>query len=325
MLGLDDDQRLVRVTAHDGQVELPVRESADVFSSAAFERWSQQYPYRYAYLDTAEAIASNEARVSVMQLGLGEIRCVPTMVVPAVGLAAFPANLLFLNDDFAGRQMPMAAVPSLSWLARSRQQHRSRNGRRIAWISTQHDETSPGTLLQVAERLREPLTNFGIDLRTTSSAPPEMRGADLVVLGAHGGLVPEERFFQVVADERSLRLSARHLAGLVGEAGIAILFICSAGRADVVPFASATVGLAKLMLDSGCRAVVASPWPLDARVPAHWMPAFLRASAEGATLGHATFAANHAVSQALGNVVTHALAMHVIGDPDVAPVEWMST
>ena len=98
---------------------------------------------------------------------------------------------------------------------------------------------------------------------------------------AHCGIVPEGRFFQVVADDSDLRVSSATLSGALRNVRVIILFICSAGRFDEHPMASTTVGLAKELLDGGCSAVIASPWPVDSRVPSHWLPAFLEAWANG--------------------------------------------
>lgn len=69
------------------------------------------------------------------------------------------------------------------------------------------------------------------------------------------------------------------------------------------------------ILGRDCSAVVASPWPLDARVPSHWLPAFLEAWDAGVPLIDANFLANRAVERAMGNAPELCLAMNVYGDP----------
>jgi CHAT domain-containing protein len=94
-----------------------------------------------------------------------------------------------------------------------------------------------------------------------------------------------------------------------------VMFVCSAGRHDEHPRARATVGLTRLLLERGVRAVVASPWPLDTRVPPRWLPTFLKWLDHGEPISDAVFAANLDVSSHFGPNPPHALAMHLYGDP----------
>jgi hypothetical protein len=73
--------------------------------------------------------------------------------------------------------------------------------------------------------------------------------------------------------------------------------------------------LAKQIVDRGCSAVVASPWPLDARVPSHWLPTFLDRWAQGATLSQANFDANQNVDLRFSYDPARGLAMTVFGNP----------
>jgi hypothetical protein len=68
-------------------------------------------------------------------------------------------------------------------------------------------------------------------------------------------------------------------------------------------------------MDQGCGTVIASPWPLDTRVPSHWLPAFLEEWEAGKSVIEATFSANEYVSRQMGDSPTIALAMNVFGDP----------
>jgi hypothetical protein len=105
------------------------------------------------------------------------------------------------------------------------------------------------------------------------------------------------------------------LAGVLRNIGIIILFVCRGGRADNHRSANATVGLARQLLDRGSPVVIASPWPLDARVPYHWLPEFLSAWIHGNPVIEANFKANRKVALALGDDPAYCLAMSVYGDP----------
>ena len=74
--------------------------------------------------------------------------------------------------------------------------------------------------------------------------------SDLMIVAAHGG--PDGSYFQSVADDDALRFSPNSLARALAYTGVVILFVCSGGRADKHPFASATVGLRK-----GCLTEIA--------------------------------------------------------------------
>jgi hypothetical protein len=61
--------------------------------------------------------------------------------------------------------------------------------------------------------------------------------------------------------------------------------------------------------------VIASPWPLDARVPSHWLPTFLDQWTQGAPLIEANFAANRSVDRAFALDPARGLAMTLFGNP----------
>jgi hypothetical protein len=60
---------------------------------------------------------------------------------------------------------------------------------------------------------------------------------------------------------------------------------------------------------------VASPWPLDSRVPSHWLPTFLDRWTHGATLIRANFDANQFVDRQFAQDPARGLAMSVFGNP----------
>jgi len=91
--------------------------------------------------------------------------------------------------------------------------------------------------------------------------------------------------------------------------------VCSGGRQDEHPVASTTVGLPKQLLERGSSAVIASPWPLDSRVPSHWLPAFLTAWEAGDKLIDANASANRAVAREMGDSPARVMAMTLYGNP----------
>jgi hypothetical protein len=233
------------------------------------------------------------------------------VVVADVQLQSFPPNLIRIGEDFAGLRQPMGAAPSLSWLLAAEKRPLPQ-GKRVAWISA--GEKQGTTLLTVAERLSDPLKKSGFKLNTDERLPRHFEDAELAIMVAHGGLMPDGRFFQQVRDEGQVVVDAGTFAGSFRNAGVAVLFICSGGRLDRHPGATANVGLAKHVLDSGASAVVASPWPVESRVTYHWIPAFLAAWDKGVMLCEAVFNANEAVRKAMDSPAC-TLAMNVYGNP----------
>ena len=167
----------------------------------------------------------------------------------------------------------------------------------------------------IAQRLEPTFDQHTFLVDNGPTLPAAFAGATMAIIAAHGGVQPEGRYFHVVSDEGVLRVTAADLANALRNIGIVILFVCSGGRADKHPGANTTLGLAKQILDRGCAAVVASPWPLDARVPSHWLPEFMARWSQGEHLIEANFGANRLVDQRFSQDPARGLAMTAFGNP----------
>src|SRR5205823_6597123 len=81
-----------------------------------------------------------------------------SLIVAEIALQQLPPNILLIGSDpdaasFAGAHVPMASIPSLSWLRAARRIQRPPAGRRVAWISTAtRDDSGGGTLEMLASR-----------------------------------------------------------------------------------------------------------------------------------------------------------------------------
>jgi hypothetical protein len=308
LVGLDADHRLVRVTAQSGELGTVVREEAQVFSSDELLTWREEYPYRYGVDDQT----LNLFHTSTEHLGVTELPAGRVLLVADTEIQTLPPNLLRIGEAFAGEDRAMAMAPSLSWLAAARARSAGTTGKLAAWIST--DDLHGRTLALIADGLRDTLTAHNVELDTSPQLPEGFAGSELVVIVAHGGIASEGRFFQRVSDEGRFAALSEDFARVLHNVGIVVLFVCSGGRADKHPEADTTIGLAKQLLDRGCSVVVASPWPLHAGVPYHWLPVFLDALASGSPVIDANFRANAAASHAFGGDYAKCMAMTVYGN-----------
>lgn len=309
MLAFDSDDRLVRVSANAGVLTVQREDAA--FSLRRLQEWSLRFPYEYG-LDTDEA---NLFYTSMNGLGLSLGAGERAIFILDTRLQRLPPQLLLINGDLLGHETAVAVAPSLSWLKAAVATPRKPYAPPAAWISTAVEGDGNGTLATVADRAADVLEGHGIALQTGDRLPEHLKGAQLAIVAAHGGLADENRYFQVLSDEARFRMSAPALARALEGAGVVVLFVCSGGRQDEHPNASTTVGLPKQLLDRGSRAVIASPWPLDSRVPSHWLPAFLAEWDAGGTLIDANAAGNRAVGTQMGGEPRDALAMTLYGNP----------
>lgn len=309
-IGFDDNGRLVHSLTVDGNSGAVTCEPPELFSERPFREWSREFPYSYGYDERP-----NLFYTTTEQLRLSVLPDAPTIISAATELQAFPPNILRDADDFLGRRQPVATVPSLAWLRGARADNWIGDGRLLAWISAAESEEGRVTLSLLARRLEVPFTDFGFTVDTGPVIPRNFAGSTLAVLTAHGGVHPEGKFFQVVSDEGVLKVAAADLAAALRNVGVVVLFICSGGRADKHPVANTTLGLAKQILDRGCSAVIASPWPLDSQVPPNWLPAFLDHWSRGTTLMEAAYAANQIVDNRFSLDPARGLAMTVYGNP----------
>ncbi len=312
MLALDERKRLVRISAQNGTLLNATYEDEGVFSEARFQAWSKEFPYGYG---KDQKYVGDLFYSSMRGLGLTVPACDRLVLVYDTTLQQLPPNQLLVNDRFIGFSTRTAVAPSVAWLHAAVSAQSQRRGPVVAWISTAVNSESQGTLAMLAERLGETLGRNGIPLHTGIAVPDQLEGAELAIVAAHGGLASQDRYFQTVADEGALRMSSVALSTALRNTGVTVLFVCSGGRFDKHPLANTVIGLPKELLDRGNAAVIASPWPLDARVPSHWLPAFLDAWNAGSPLIDANFQANRAVAKAMGDSPEYCMAMTLYGNP----------
>jgi hypothetical protein len=312
MLGLDEDGHLVAAIA-DGTGTYVVRQPEQGKRMRDELRvWNTTYPYRYSDVEGKEGIS--EICQSMALLGVPMPQGDRVLVVAEPEIAQLTFNLVLnAKHQLAGYDTAFAVVPSLSWLTTVRAKVLGERRRRMAWVS--HREL-PGILaMQAVKGMIEPtLDKHGIELDISNRLPEGMQDTRLAIVTAHGQLTGEQRYIHRIVDEGDLVESPAALARTFGGVDLVILFVCSGGRLDRHPLANTSVGLSKMLLAQGSRAVVASPWPLNSIVPGNWLRVFMEYWDNGACVMDACFAANSALSGPWQAAPQETLAMVVYGD-----------
>lgn len=291
-------------------------EPANIFSTQAFAEWGANYPYAY---QDPKRDTSQDFFVSTGKLGLSALPA-RSVIVAGTELQGFPPNLFQVERQLAGYTHRLCLAPSLEWLAAARETPPPGDHRLTAWIPDAEPEEGLPALAILADRLKDSLDKHGVALSTGEAPPPDMTRSGLAIVAAHGGVGEDKKYFRVITDDVDLALAASAFSGTISDVNVVVLFVCSGGRLDKHPGANTTVGLVKQLLDRGCRAIVAPPWPLDTSIPPLWLPAFLDSWADGAPVIDACFEANQAVRAARGQRPVDDLAMTVFGDPLVTVV-----
>jgi len=278
--------------------------------------WLEDYPRNYGYLDAAHG--NNDFFTTIEKLDVRLPTPDSLVVVAEPLLQQLTANLVLVEPEnggfsyFLGTKTAVGMVPSLTWLSRTRSNIRSGKHAYKAWISS--DPEGTGVLDVALARLDGTFKDFGFTIDTGRKLPSDMSDAGLAVVTAHGGLTAEGRFIHSIRDEENLVEAPSALALALAGVEVVVLFVCSGGRLDKHPWDNRTVGLPKQLMDKGCRAIIASPWPLDVKVTYRWLEPFLLEWEAGSTILQATKRANEAVARALGDSPQYSLAMTVYGD-----------
>ena len=291
--------------------------------SQSFKRrllaWLQDYPRNYGYIDPYDGHNEFYTSMEALDLRLPSSNSLLVIAEPLLQQITYNLTIAEPNEpggfsQLLGDKSAIGMAPSLTWFSLVRDQARTGKTAYKAWISAEDGPEIEGPLDLALDRLRGTFDDFGFLIDTSRKLPRGMSDAALAVVTAHGGLTARGRYIHSIRDEGSLFESPSALASSLAGVEVVILFVCSGGRIDKHPLDNTAVGLPKLLLDNGCRAVIASPWPLDVKVTYSWLEPFLREWEAGSTVLQATKMANEAVGRALGEAPQYSLAMTAFGD-----------
>lgn len=238
------------------------------------------------------------------------------LVVAEPEVAQLAFNLVLRpGGDLIGYDTAIGMVPSLTWLEAIRQRARTSGERRVAWLSDAGDPAELDAMSVVRGMLEPQLDSYRITLDTSRTLPQGVEGAQMAIVTAHGQLAQGDKYFRRIVDEGALKESPLALAQALARVELVILFVCSGGRMDRHPSASTTVGLPKMLLEQGCRTVIASPWPLESLAAGPWLEGFLANWEQGVTAMDSCHEANKRMAARREGEPQFSLAMTVYGDP----------
>lgn len=304
-----DEKGLMAMTVTADGSEPPLAVATATFDPERLVEWSRVYPRHYS----DSKLSPEEFRGATERLGLPNL---PERALIVSGdLSLMPPNVLTVEDDLAGRTKALATVPSLAWLKASVMADRKGDGTASAWIPVAAGGSYMDTLSLMAGEMEGVLQPEGIPLHTQSATPVALASADLAIIGAHGGLAEDNRFFRGLSDDQREPADMRQLIDALRGSRVAVLFVCSGGRMDQHPESGGLVGIAHRLLDNGLDAVVAPSWPIPFTIARPWLAAFLESWKKGRQIIDACHSGNGAVAAATSHDVARSLAMTLYGNP----------
>ncbi len=312
MLAMDEADGLVAVIAEAGDIRTYRTNKGTPSFRQRLTAWSERYPYRYGLIDRKEG--NNEFYNTMAEFNIPMPQSDKVLVIAQPVLAQIPYNLVMVENNLAGSSKAIAVTPSLTWFVAAQQGPRRPDTRRMAWISVPSEPEQFKTLDMVHQRLLPIFQKYEFQVDNSRRIPADMQGSRLAVVTAHGQLTNDRQYIHRIADDEDLVESPTALANALRDVELVILFVCSGGRVDEHPHANTTVSLPKLLLDRGCRTVIASPWPMASEIPGNWLERFMECWMAGSTALDASFEANKHVMKRLGPEPQYCLAMTVYGN-----------
>ncbi|WP_116866651.1 CHAT domain-containing protein [Pseudomonas syringae] len=328
MLAHDSADELVATIVETGGERVQRVAASSITARERLRVWSQAYPFKYGLIEPRERVDVDGNGSRLRSVGDGEFYesmrpfSIPlpvgnrVLVVAEPEVAQLAFNLVLRpGGDLIGYDTAIGTVPSLTWLEATFQRDRTSGECRVAWISDAGDPAELDAMRVVRGMLEPHLDSYRITLDTSRNLPLGLEGAQMAIVTAHGQLARGDRYFRRIVDEGALKESPLALAQSLARVELVILFVCSGGRMDRHPSASTTVGLPKMLLEQGCRTVIASPWPLESLAAGPWLEGFLVHWEQGATAMDACHEANKRMAARREGEPQFSLAMAVYGDP----------
>lgn len=312
-LGLDSKETLVVFSSENQQIVVR-RESETIFNSVKYYSWKELYPFDYVNIASDEGFAFNILVQTLEGIGVSLSKSAnPILFITSSALQSIPPNLYLADDEPVGLSRPTAVAPSINWLQKLNSETDEWRNNYKAWIPK--IDKNEDALTMLFEQTESMLLANHFSIFTEESDLRQMKQSDIAVIGAHGSVYTSDQLFKAISNEGEIRLTGLQMSKYLSNCKLVILFICSGGRLDSAPYSSASVGLPYEILNQGARSVIASPYPLDVRVPRIWLEAFINELFKGNSVINSNFQANSTVAKAFNYNPVYSLAMNVFGDP----------
>ncbi len=288
------------------------------FNFKKYQDWNLKYPRDYGYYDAEKDGNLFYESFSAFNIA-SEIEFNQNSIFFLDPLIhSITPKLFNSNSMFWGNIKSVSLSPSIRWLSNNIlfQHSQSENGVLKAWIS---DDDANGYLLNsMASSFSEKggvFEKYNIELDRTHGLPKDISNSKLAIIAAHGGVSYTNSNFSTISDEGNLRVHYLDFAERIQNCTVVILFVCNSGRFDTHPEYSTTISLQKELLNKGCSAVIASPWPLKGFMTFKWLPEFMKSWVdEKKQLQEAVFDANTYI-QNYYNDPSDSLALTIYGNP----------
>lgn len=304
--------KIGHLRVHNGGLRWAVEASSNAARLGAYE---DRYPFGYHEMDARSLNPHGEILDTLRGLGVAELPAGVQLrvVAPTTQLIAIPANLQPVGTYFAGDLVATCQVPSLSWIVEARESPLpTPPWDASAWVLKEKPSTTTiEPLTIVGDGLERDLAPLGVAVHRNATFG-EVRPTPATWIVCHGALGLDQRHFARVANDRGEQQTPAALLRACDGAILVVLLVCSGGRGSRDTFGGRVRGLPAVLLRSGVRCVVASPWPLDVLVGLKWSVEFATRLRAGMNVAEAAFASNLTMTD---RHPKDRLAMHVFGDP----------
>lgn len=288
------------------------------FDIEKYKDWNKYFPRNYGFYDPQKDGNLFFDAISSINIGIDFELSKNSIIFIDPLIHSITPKVFNNNSIFWGSNQSVSLSPSIRWLSNNIAFDHllPKNNNLKAWIS---DNDRNGYLLNsLASNFSEEggvFERYNIQLERTHGLPTHISNSKLAIVAAHGGVSYTNSSFSTISDEGDLRVNYLDFAERLQNCKVVILFVCNSGRFDPHPEYSTTISLQKELLNKGCSAVIASPWPLKGFMTIKWLPKFMECWVdEKKLLQEAVFEANSYIDSYY-NDPSDSLALTIYGNP----------
>jgi hypothetical protein len=272
--------------------------------SGSLNKWHPPFDLQEEYPSKSDILGS------VAQLSVGHLEKNHSLIMaPSSDLSAFPFALSNNEGHHLADVFSVSTIPSVLSLLNSRKNKLMDSRSMKAWLGDPN--TFDPTILYVRERLTPIFDAFGVEIINNDS-PDELSEASIAFVMSHGGVGLFDAF-SGVTDAKHF-FSPKDFANRISGCSSTVLFVCGGATGEVERSSPEIRGLTRELLMSKVKAVISSPWSLNANIPEIWLPTFLECIQANLSIGEANFIASQSVKNVFDNPCAWA-SLQLYGDP----------